>query len=71
MARKKKTNQEVAEALDKHWTTISRWRSSDLMPKIDGADLEGLCKALDCQICDLIERIPESDNLERIHHKKP
>jgi DNA-binding Xre family transcriptional regulator len=64
MARKKKTNQEVAEMLNKHWTTISRWRTSDEMPKIDGADLEGLCKALDCQISDLIERIPDSDHLE-------
>jgi putative transcriptional regulator len=62
MARKKKTNQEVADVLQKHWTTISRWRTSDEMPKIDGAELDGLCKALDCQLLDLIEQLPDEDN---------
>ena len=62
MARKKKTNQEVADVLQKHWTTISRWRTSDEMPKIDGSELDGLCKALDCQLLDLIEQLPDEDN---------
>lgn len=62
MARKKKTNQEVADVVQKHWTTISRWRTSDEMPKIDGSELDGLCKALDCQLLDLIEQLPDEDN---------
>lgn len=62
MARKKKTNQEVANVLQKHWTTISRWKSTDEMPKLDGAELDGLCKALQCQLWELIEQVPDEDN---------
>ena len=48
MADKKLGNQNVADALarltgrNRHWTTISRWKQCDVMPKIDGIDLEAL-----------------------------
>lgn len=54
MADKKLTNQEVADKLNAvtgrktHWTTISRWKQADIMPKIDGIDLDGLVAALEC-----------------------
>ena len=54
MADKKLGNQDVADALarltgrNRHWTTISRWKQCDVMPKIDGIDLEALVKALGC-----------------------
>jgi len=63
MARKKKTNNEVAEALERHWTTISRWRSTDTMPKLDGFELDALCKVLACQLSDLIEQVPDENSL--------
>ncbi len=54
MADKKMTNEEVATRLraatgrNTHWTTISRWKQADVMPKIDGVDLDGLLYALKC-----------------------
>jgi DNA-binding Xre family transcriptional regulator len=54
MADRKITNEEVAERVtaltgrSRHWATISRWRQSDVMPKIDGYDLEALCQTLGC-----------------------
>ena len=48
------TNEEVASQLrsitgrNTHWTTISRWKGVDIMPKIDGVDLDGLVKVLGC-----------------------
>jgi DNA-binding Xre family transcriptional regulator len=54
MADRKMTNEDLAAALRKatgrntHWTTISRWKQADVMPKIDGIDLHGLLDALKC-----------------------
>lgn len=54
MADKKITNEELATRLraatgrSTHWTTISRWKQVDVMPKIDGTDLDGLLYALQC-----------------------
>ena len=52
MADKKITNQELSERLkaitgrETHPVTISRWKQVDIMPKIDGIDLDGLVVAL-------------------------
>ena len=60
MADKKLTNEEVAAKLraatgrNTHWTTISRWKQADVMPKIDDIDLDGLLYALQCTRDDLL-----------------
>lgn len=59
MARKKVTNRELAKDLGRHETSISRLKSGDRMPQIDGEMLEEICKALDCTPNDLIEYIPD------------
>lgn len=46
MARGRITNRELAQRLHKHETSISRMKNSDTMPKMDGAELNSLCKAL-------------------------
>ena len=48
MARKKMTNRELAQILGVHETSISRLKTSDTMPRIDGNTLERLCAALTC-----------------------
>jgi DNA-binding Xre family transcriptional regulator len=60
IADRKITNEEVATKLEeitkrkKHWTTISKWRQVDIMPKIDGVDLEALCQILECSRDELL-----------------
>ena len=52
MADKKITNQELSKKLkvitgrETHPVTISRWKQVDIMPKIDGIDLDALIQAL-------------------------
>ena len=63
MARKKMTNRELAQILGVHETSISRLKTSDTMPRIDGNTLERLCAALTCTPEDLLEYqpgVPES-----------
>ena len=54
MADRKLTNEQVASRLseitqrNRHSVTISRWKQYDMMPKIDGIDLDALCAALGC-----------------------
>ena len=54
MAGNKMTNENVASGMrnitgrNTHWTTISRWKGVDIMPKIDGVDLDALIQVLDC-----------------------
>lgn len=60
MADRKITNEEVSSQLEtitgrrKHWTTISKWRQVDIMPKIDGIDLDALCQVLECSRDELL-----------------
>lgn len=46
MARGRITNRELADRLHKHETSISRMKNSDTMPRMDGDELNSLCKAL-------------------------
>ncbi len=59
MARKKVTNRELAHLLGVHETSISRLKTSDTMPRIDGNTLERLCDALNCTPEDLLEYKPQ------------
>ena len=62
MADRRLTNEEVAEKITQltersrplHWTTVSKWRQVDVMPKIDGYDLEALCLILECDRSELL-----------------
>ncbi|MBE7384421.1 MAG: XRE family transcriptional regulator [Leptolyngbya sp. SIO1E4] len=46
MARLRITNQELGEAMGRHEVSISRMRSTDSMPRLDGEALNLLCNAL-------------------------
>ncbi|MEM6613945.1 MAG: helix-turn-helix transcriptional regulator [Cyanobacteria bacterium P01_C01_bin.72] len=46
MARAKITNRELAEALNVHETSVSRMKTTDTMPRIDGNTLDNLCNCL-------------------------
>lgn len=46
MADRQISNKDLAEAVGVHVNTISRWRSSNEMPKVDGAELNKICRAL-------------------------
>lgn len=56
MARKKVTNRALAKTMDMHQGSISRLKSADEMPRVDGKTLDRLCEALDCVLEDLIEQ---------------
>lgn len=46
MARMRISNKELGTELDRHETSVSRLRSSDTMPRLDGDSLNNLCTAL-------------------------
>ncbi|NJK58823.1 MAG: helix-turn-helix transcriptional regulator [Pleurocapsa sp. SU_5_0] len=46
MARARITNRELAAALEVHETSVSRMKTSDTMPRIDGNTLDNLCNCL-------------------------
>lgn len=46
MARLRITNKELGSELGRHETSVSRLRSSDEMPRLDGNSLNSLCVAL-------------------------
>jgi putative transcriptional regulator len=46
MARAKITNRELAQALKVHETSVSRMKTADTMPRIDGDTLDNLCNCL-------------------------
>ena len=46
MARAKITNRELAKALSVHETSVSRMKTADTMPRIDGDTLDNLCNCL-------------------------
>jgi len=57
MADRKVKNKDLAEALGVHWTSISRMKSADEMPRIDGESLATICKVLKCRLADLVEEV--------------
>lgn len=46
MARAKLTNREVAHEMEVHETSVSRLKTADTMPRIDGNTLDNLCNSL-------------------------
>ena len=46
MARGKLTNRELAHSMGVHETSISRMKTADTMPRIDGDTLDNLCNSL-------------------------
>lgn len=54
MADRRIGNGELAEAVGVHTNTIYRWRMVDEMPKINGEELERLCRALNCSVGQLL-----------------
>jgi len=54
MAEKKVGNVDLAKDLNVHPNTISRWKLADEMPKISGAEIDGICKTLNCSIGQLL-----------------
>ena len=72
MARAKITNRELALALNVHETSVSRMKTADTMPRIDGDTLDNLCNCLIklykekginqiAMPTDLFEFVPETD----------
>ena len=72
MARAKITNRELALALNVHETSVSRMKTADTMPRIDGDTLDNLCNCLIklykekginqiVMPTDLFEFVPETD----------
>ncbi len=70
MARVRMTNRELAQVLRVHETSVSRMKTADTMPRIDGETLNHLCnglnhiyrsKGVDVIIspADLFEYVPE------------
>ncbi|QDZ41585.1 helix-turn-helix transcriptional regulator (plasmid) [Euhalothece natronophila Z-M001] len=55
MARKRMSNNELAEKLQINRVSVSRLKNSETMPRIDGQTLEKICKALDVTPADLLE----------------
>jgi putative transcriptional regulator len=55
MADRRVKNKDLAEALGIHWTAISRMKSKDEMPRIDGASLMTICDVLNCRLTELVE----------------
>lgn len=62
MARNKVTNRHLAKALDMHEGSISRMKSADEMPRIDGKTLSKLCEELGCELLDLVEYVPDEED---------
>ena len=60
MAERRVTGKVLATQLNVHPNTIYRLRRNDEMPSIDGNTLERLCKVLQCEPVDLIERLQEN-----------
>lgn len=60
MADRKVTNKVLAESIGVHANTISRWKAANKMPKIDGDEIEQICKALGCGVAELIQ-LPEGE----------
>lgn len=59
MAERRMTNKDLGDRIGRHEVSVSRLRVRDDMPRLDGNELEALCNALNCKICDLIERVED------------
>ena len=54
MADRRIGNVELAVAVGVHANTIGKWKAVDEMPKINGEELERLCRALNCSVGQLL-----------------
>lgn len=63
MAERRMTNKELGDRIGKHEVSVSRMRARDDMPRMDGEELDALCSALNCKVCELIERVEQSDHI--------
>lgn len=54
MAQKRIGNTDLAKSLNVHPNTISRWKQADEMPKISGAEIDGICDVLGCSVAQLL-----------------
>ena len=61
MAERRLTNKELGDRIGKHEVSVSRMRARDDMPRLDGTELDVLCNALGCKVCELIEQLEKSD----------
>lgn len=66
MARAKISNRELAAELGRHETSISKMKTTDTMPRMDGEDLSALCKALTrlCQARGIEKPVTPNDLIE-------
>ncbi len=82
MARVKMTNRELAQVLGVHETSVSRMKTADTMPRIDGDTLNHLCNSLNhiyrdrgvgvvISPADLFEYIPEETEANSDSSKEP
>ncbi len=82
MARVQMTNRELAQVLGTHETSVSRLKTANTMPRIDGDKLEHLCnclnhiyrkKGVDLVIYpgDLFEYVPEEIGVNSDSLKEP
>jgi putative transcriptional regulator len=55
MADRQISNRALAEALGVHEASVSNMKRRDTMPRIDGAQLDALCRALNCTPAELID----------------
>lgn len=62
MAQKRISNRALAKKLGRHETSVARLKAPDIMPRLDGRDLESLCQTLNCLPSDLFS-IEEGEGL--------
>jgi putative transcriptional regulator len=55
MADRQISNRALAEALGVHEASVSNMKRRDTMPRIDGTQLDALCRALNCTPAELID----------------
>lgn len=61
MVRAAKGDEELAQVLGKRASTIARWRSLDIMPKLNGTELAQICETLNCSLGDLLDWRPKKN----------
>ena len=59
MARKKKKTKDLADLLHMQPGSVSRLKAQDKMPTLNGEQIEIILKFLECDLFELIERVPD------------
>ena len=54
MADRRINNKQLAEHIGKHPSSVGHLKKYDTMPRLDEGLLESLCRALNCDISDLL-----------------